>query len=94
MSDRTEKLRSTLGELHDELSGAAALDGDSRALLESALGEIRAALAQPVPHATLVAEPLVLAERLRDAALRVEGEHPALAAAVGRFLDALASLGI
>lgn len=94
MSDRTGKLRSTLSELHDELSGADALDADSRALLEAAVGEIRDALAQPVPHDTLVAEPLVLAERLRDAARRVEGEHPALAEAVGRFLDALASLGI
>ncbi len=94
MTDRTERLRSTLAELHDELSGANALDTESRALLESAVREIRLALAPSDPHASLAAEPGLLVERLRDAARRVEGEHPALADAVGRFLDALASLGI
>jgi hypothetical protein len=90
MPERTEKLRTTLAELHQELADAGGLDPESRALLQ----EILDALANAPSGAGLQGHPLPLIERLREAGPRLEAKHPELAAVVGRLLDTLASLGI
>jgi hypothetical protein len=94
MPERTEKLRTTLAELHQELADAGGLDPESRALLQASLQEILDALANAPSGAGLQGHPLPLIERLREAGPRLEAKHPELAAVVGRLLDTLASLGI
>jgi hypothetical protein len=94
MPERAERLRRTLEDLHDEIAGAAPLAPQERELLRGALDEIQQALAEPSASRSLAASRGSLGERLADLARRVEGEHPNVAAAVGRVVDALANLGI
>jgi vacuolar-type H+-ATPase catalytic subunit A/Vma1 len=93
MPERSEKLRTTLADLHQQLAQAGSLDADSRALLQEALREILDTLESSPSGAGLPGESSLI-ERLRDAGRRVEGEHPKLAAVVERLLDTIASLGI
>jgi len=82
-----DKLHRLLSDLHRELSGPGTLDEESRRLLGQVLEDV-ARMAPP-------AEPDVPpALQLREAALRLEAEHPKLAAAMGQLGDALAKLGI
>jgi len=94
MPERSEKLRTTLADLHQQLAEAGSLDAESRALLQGALREILDALESSSSGAGLRAQSSSVIERLRDVGRRVEGEHPKLAAVVERLLDTLASLGI
>jgi hypothetical protein len=93
MPERTRRLQATLAELHQELAEAGTLDAESRALLQAMAQEIRASLdgatgaLQPPPADSVV-------DRLRTTALRLEVEHPRVAAVIGRLLDTLASVGI
>lgn len=82
------KLRQLLAELHQELQAAQSIDPDSRRLLEQLLEDIR-----PIIGQGRAAAGFPVGE-LREAALRLEAEHPRLAAALGQLGDALAKLGI
>ena len=81
------RLQALLTELHRELAGAQSLDAESRRMLERVLDDVRR-LGSPGE----VPEPPT--GQLREAALRLEAEHPRLAAALGQLGDALAKLGI
>lgn len=94
MPARTRKLQATLAELHEALAAAGNLDAESRAQLQAIAQEIQGALTDSASAARVMPPASGLSERLRTEALRVEAEHPRVAAVVGRLLDTLASLGI
>jgi len=84
------ELRQTVHHLHEELARAQQLGPEDRALLESALSDIRRALEDssvPAPSGEG-------GDRLEGAAVRLEAEHPGLAGAIRSVMDALAKAGI
>jgi hypothetical protein len=83
-------LKQTVHSLHEELGKAQQLGADERALLESALTDIRRAL-ESAPAATTGAEH---GDTLEGAAVRLEAGHPGLAGAIRAVVDALAKAGI
>lgn len=84
------ELRQTVHHLHEELAKAPQLGPEDRALLESALDDIRRAL-----EGTSVTVPSGEGgDRLEGAAVRLEAEHPGLAGAIRSVMDALAKAGI
>jgi hypothetical protein len=90
MSDRLEKLKSTLAELERELAGVDSLDDVSREQLAAAAAEIAATLRRGQRSEQTVAAEDSLKGRLVD----FEASHPQIAIIVGRLLDGLAQLGI
>ena len=84
-----QQLREHLEELQSELAGAAALDEESRKLIDSVLQDVQALLDHTEPAASHG-----LTERLRAATRQFEESHPTLSAAVGRVMDTLSNLGI
>lgn len=85
------KLHKLLEELHRELSGATALDAGSRKMLDQVLADVRRLGA---PQSPPVQDAGDATAQLREAALRLEAEHPRLASALGQLTDTLAKLGI
>jgi len=83
-------LKQTVHSLHEELGKAEQLGPDDRALLESALADIRRAL----ESAPAVAPGSGHGDALEGAAVRLEAGHPGLAGAVRAMIDALAKAGI
>lgn len=81
-----DRLRSLLAELHRELGTADRLDAESRALVEQVLADVDRLDAPPTSSAP--------DDALRDLVLRLETEHPRLAAAIGQVADALGRIGI
>lgn len=86
-------LHQTLRDLHRELAAAPQLDPADRAMLEAALADIQATLAQS-PGGAEAAAPPSPADTLESAAVRLEADHPGLAGAVRSIVDALAKAGI
>lgn len=84
------ELKQTVHTLHDELARARQLGPEDRALLETALADIRRALDSTPGGAAAGTE----GDRLEGAAVRLEAEHPGLAGAIRSVLDALAKAGI
>jgi hypothetical protein len=85
----SNKLQKLLTDLHRELSGASSVDPESRRMLDQVLKDIReltGRAAHEVPEGATA--------QLQEAALRLEAEHPRLAAALGQLGDTLAKLGI
>ena len=82
------RLQRLLTDLHRELSGATAVDAESRRMLEQVLNDIRQ-LSPPGGDAEDSAT-----AQIQEAALRLEAEHPRLAAALGQLGDTLSKLGI
>ena len=83
-------LKQTVQALHEELAQAQRLGPEDRALLESALADIRRAL-QSAPTAPT---PAGQEDLLEGAAVRLDAGHPGLAGAIRSVLDALAKAGI
>lgn len=83
-------LKQTVHSLHAELARAQQLGPEDRALLESALADIRRAL-DSAPTAAPSGEH---GDALEGAAVRLEAGHPGLAGAIRSVLDALAKAGI
>lgn len=86
-------LQQTLRDLHRELAAAPRLDPAERAMLESAVADIQAKLAEQGSGADTPV-PATPADSLENAAVRIEADHPGLAGAVRAFVDALAKAGI
>ena len=88
------RLRSLLAELHRELGSADRLDEESRRLVEQVLADVdRLEAGPPADPAPDRDEPSA-DDILRDLVLKLEAEHPRLAATVGQLADALGRLGI
>jgi hypothetical protein len=91
MSDRLEKLRTTLRDLAAELEALGTLDDATREQLATAAEEIAVSLRRGKPKSTAARAPdQSLQGRLAD----FEAAHPQLAGVVTRLLDGLAQLGI
>jgi hypothetical protein len=84
---RNERLRETLDALHAELGRADRIDPALRRELADTMDEIRGVLGSAPADETL-------ADRLREAVMRLETEHPALGETIQRLTKALADLGI
>jgi hypothetical protein len=83
-----DRLRTLLTELHRELGSADRLDAESRALVEQVLADVdRLDTAASQGQAANDGD-------LRDLVLKLESEHPRLAAAIGQVADALGRIGI
>ena len=84
------ELKQTVHSLHEELARAPRLGPEDRALLESALADIRHAL----DTAPATAPGGTHGDALEGAAVRLEAGHPGLAGAIRSVIDALAKAGI
>ena len=85
------ELQRTLRSLHEALGQARRLDPEDRALLETVLGDIQNVLQTSGPaDATAGGH----GDALEGAAVRLEAEHPGVAAAVRALVDALSKAGI
>ena len=84
------ELKQTVHSLHEELARAAQLGPEDRALLESALADIRRAL----DTAPTTAPGGEHGDALEGAAVRLEAGYPGLAGAIRSVIDALAKAGI
>jgi hypothetical protein len=85
------ELQRTLRTLHEELGQARQLDPEDRALLETVLADIRGVLQSSSPADAATGDH---GDALEGAAVRLEAEHPGVAAAVRALVDALAKAGI
>jgi hypothetical protein len=84
------RLRSLLAELHRELGSADRLDAESRRLVEQVLADVdRLEAGPPADRDEAGADDVH-----RDLVLKLEADHPRLAATVGQLADALGRLGI
>ena len=85
MADST--LQTLLAQLHTELARTDRMDGESRALLTSALQDIEAALARSGDAAPA-------SSQLGTLAARFEADHPTLVVTLRQLADALGKAGI
>ena len=94
--DHSEKLKSTLAELHAELANAGKVDPQTRALLQEALADIQRSLAttESEPAELRTTRDEGIAERLQTATARFETTHPTLAGLIERLTDLLGAAGI
>ncbi len=84
------ELKQTLNDLHDELARAPQLGPEDRALLQSALADIKQALEAPQARGSTAEQ----GDALEGAAVRLEAGHPGVASAIRAVLDALGKAGI
>ena len=91
MSDQSEKLKTTVTELEDELHTLDTVDDEVRAVLREVIDEIRSVLDE---DSTAQLEDESTTGRLQSAAQEFEGSHPTLSAIIGRVIDGLGQLGI
>jgi Domain of unknown function (DUF4404) len=84
-------LREMLRRLHERLSRADPLDGESRRLLAALTGDIERALGAGGRGASLQQDSL---PRLEALAVRFETEHPTLAEVLRQLIEALGKAGI
>ena len=85
------ELQRTLRSLHAALGQARRLDPEDRALLETVLTDIQDVLQKNAPADAAGGDH---GDALEGAAVRLEAEHPGVAAAVRALVDALAKAGI
>lgn len=88
----TTDLRARLASLHEQLTHGPAVDGESRQLLVTVLHDIERLLQQS-PQGVALAAP-EHRHRLQELMARFDAEHPALAAGLRQFVDALGKLGV
>jgi hypothetical protein len=81
-------LHKTLGKLHEQLQGAPQVDDESRRLLQQIMDDARR-LGGTQPAAGGAQQ-----HRLELLAVRFEGDHPTLAAALREFIELLGQAGL
>lgn len=86
-----QKLRELVRELHDELERADRVDPDARAMLRGLGGDIERLTgdAPPAPEHHETAR-----ERVDEAVVHFQADHPRLARVLREIADALGRLGI
>ena len=99
MSEDREKLRSTIDELHTELSSMEHVDEDMRELLAGAVRDIHGVLNEDDDQGTGLQaddtqEPGSVVHRLAEAAKDYEESHPTLSGILGSIVDTLSRMGI
>jgi hypothetical protein len=93
MTDPVDTLRQSLARLHEQLSVAPPLDGDARALLAEIQRDIER-LSRGGPAAAGDAPQPGRRGRLETLAVKFEGGHPRVAAALREVVELLAQAGI
>lgn len=88
-----EALEQRLTELHDELASATHLDPELRGLLRDVADDIETLLAEQ-PTGAGGASSDDVRNRIRQATVEFEAEHPHVAHILGDLADALTKLGI
>lgn len=91
MTERIERLKGTVEELERELRELETLEPASREVLERALLDIQAALANDAA-ARLTSG--TVTQRFQNAAREFESSHPTLSGVLERVIDALGQWGI
>lgn len=89
-----ESLRELLARVHERLSAATSVDGESRELLGTLMHDIERALGAGAPAAAPQASGQVAASRLEGLAVGFEAGHPQLAEVLRQLIDALGKAGI
>jgi len=87
----SDDLRDLLKRVHERLSGAEAVESESRELLVALMRDIERALKAPPGGAALAPHPV---PRLEALAVRFEANHPSLAQVLRQLIDALGKAGI
>lgn len=87
----SKQLQAILRNLHAELGSAESVDAESREMLQQIAQDIERIAAAPEPAAE---EHASVTERLENAALKFESEHPKLSQVLGDIMDAFSKLGI
>ena len=92
-----ESLRELLARVHERLSAASSVDGESRELLGTLTRDIERALsggarAAPAGSAQVAGE--VAVPRLEALAVQFQADHPQLAEVLRQLVDALGKAGI
>jgi len=85
---KKESLRDLLSRVHERLSHSTSVDSESRKLLVTVMHDIEHALGKGDKPASDTGS------RLESLAVRFEVEHPTLADALRRLVDALGKAGI
>lgn len=83
-----EDLKRQLDRLHAELAAAPELDDETRSLLEAVADDIERTLEDRHD------EPHTVRERVEDATVRFEAQHPRFARVLTEVTDALAKIGV
>jgi hypothetical protein len=83
-------LRNALAKLHKELGRAPRVDPESRELLRQLAIDIERLVDRPESQVPATSH----RPRLKELEVKFEAEHPALAATVREFVDALAKAGL
>jgi len=91
MSDQSERIRSALAELHEQLESADPVDPDLLKLLRTVSDDIRGALEEAGESGE---QERSLTDRISDLALHFETSHPLIAATLNRLTHNLSSMGI
>jgi hypothetical protein len=86
----TDALRRNLARLHEGLQSAEPLDAETRELLETVADDIERTL-EGEHDPDSVGERI---ERLEDAALRFEAQHPRFSLILSEVADALTKIGV
>jgi hypothetical protein len=89
-----ESLRELLARVHERLSAADSVDGESRQLLGTLMRDIERALGAGAPAAAPQTSGEVAASRLEGLAVQFEAGHPQLAEVLRQLIDALGKAGI
>lgn len=102
MAEHSEQLRTTLVELHDQLSNTREVTPELRTLLMGLATDIERILAEQAAGqlpssgsaSSRSGQRESLVARLGDAAREFEDTHPTLAGTIGSVIDALGQMGI
>lgn len=92
-----ESLRELLARVHERLSAAASVDGESRELLGTLMRDIERALGGGAPAAAetqATGGVAAQASRLEELAVEFQAGHPQLAEVLRQLIDALGKAGI
>jgi flagellar motor switch protein FliG len=88
MSD--EKLHQLLNQVHEQLQQQDSIDGESQALLQQVLTDIKAASGSDNTDEI----PQDLSERIEQQAVEFEQVHPTLSGVLRQIMDTLGRIGV
>lgn len=94
MTEKSEALRDTLDELHEQLESVEAGDSEVQTLLQGAIEDLRGALDASAESEPEESEHETIVERFEEAAAHFEESHPMLAGTLRKLAEALSQMGI
>jgi len=94
MTGKSEALRDTLDELHEQLESVEAGDSEVQALLQGAIEDLRAALDASTEDVSAESEQETFVDRFEEAATHFEESYPVLAGTLRKLAEVLSQMGI